>query len=121
MDDLLGQVSERWLAIVRDGLDRITAREREVLRLAIAGETAGSSAQLLGISVRTVELHRQSILIKLQVKNLTQAVRVIAIAAVLRAPRRLHVRGVPRLRPDRTEESRGVKRSRADLHVVGLQ
>ena len=57
----------------------MTPRELEVLKRAISGETAGVSAVNLGISVRTVELHRQQILAKLEVKNLTQAVRLIAL------------------------------------------
>src|SRR5207253_9857202 len=50
-----------------------------------------------------------------------QAVRILAVAAVLRAARGLHIRGVPRLGPDGTQERRGVKRARAHLHVIGLQ
>ncbi len=50
-----------------------------------------------------------------------QAVRVLAITAVLGTARGLHVRGIPRLRPDGTQESRGVERARAHLHVIGLQ
>ena len=51
-----------------------------MLKRAISGETAGTSAGGLGTSVRTVELHRQQVLAKLDVKNLTQAVRMIALA-----------------------------------------
>jgi two-component system response regulator FixJ len=65
---------------VRAGLERLTPRELEVLKRAISGETAGDSAGHLGISVRTVDLHRQQVLAKLDVKNLTQAVRMIALA-----------------------------------------
>jgi len=79
-DDLLDDVPEPRLEKVRTGLARLTPRELEVLRRAITGETAGDSAGGLGISVRTVELHRQQVLAKLDVKNLTQAVRMIALA-----------------------------------------
>ena len=79
-DDLLNGVPEQRLAKVRSGLERLTPRELEILKRAISGETAGESARLLGISVRTVELHRQQVLSKLEVKNLTQAVRLIALA-----------------------------------------
>ena len=80
LDDLLDGVPEQRLATVRAGLERLTPRELEVLKRAISGETAGESAGNLGISVRTVELHRQQVLAKLGVKNLTQAVRMIALA-----------------------------------------
>ena len=80
LEDLLDDVPEPRLVRVRTGLDRLTPREFEVLKRAISGETAAESAASLGISVRTVELHRQQILAKLDVKNLTQAVRMIALA-----------------------------------------
>ena len=80
LDDLFDHVPEQRLDKVRAGLERLTPRELEVLKRAISGETAGDSAGKLGISVRTVELHRQQILAKLDVKNLTQAVRMIALA-----------------------------------------
>lgn len=80
LEDLLDDVPEPRLEKVRSGLDRLTPRELEVLKRAISGETAGDSAGGLGISVRTVELHRQQVLAKLDVKNLTQAVRMIALA-----------------------------------------
>ncbi len=50
-----------------------------------------------------------------------QAERVVAVAAVGRPTRGLHVRGAPGLGPDRAQERGGVERARADLHVVGLQ
>lgn len=79
IETLLDDVPEPRLARIRAGLDRLTPREFEVLKRAISGETAGDSADGLGISVRTVELHRQQVLAKLDVKNLTQAVRMIAL------------------------------------------
>jgi hypothetical protein len=45
----------------------------------VAGEAAGESAAALGISTRTVELHRQQILLKLGAKNMVQVVRLIAL------------------------------------------
>jgi two-component system response regulator FixJ len=86
LDDLLDDVPEQRLAKVRTGLERLTPREVEVLKRAISGETASESAASLGISVRTVELHRQQVLAKLEVKNLTQAVRMIALAQRRPAP-----------------------------------
>jgi two-component system, LuxR family, response regulator FixJ len=79
MRGILDDVPADKLASVRQGLERLTPREREILRHAVLGETAGDSAQSLGISRRTVELHRQQVLTKLGVKNLVQAVRMIAL------------------------------------------
>ena len=50
-----------------------------------------------------------------------QPVRVLAVAAVLRPARRLHVSRVPRLRPERAQRRRRMEGAGADLHVVGLQ
>jgi DNA-binding CsgD family transcriptional regulator len=80
MTDFLDDVPPEKVAAVREGLSRLTPREREILRHAILGETAGDSALSLGISRRTVEVHRQQVLTKLGVRNLVQAVRMIALA-----------------------------------------
>jgi two-component system response regulator FixJ len=80
MRDILDSAPPEKLAAVRQGLQRLTARELEILKHAVTGETAGDSASSLGISRRTVELHRQQVLSKLGVKNLVQAVRMIALA-----------------------------------------
>ena len=50
-----------------------------------------------------------------------QAERVVAIAAVGRPARRLHVGGAPRLGAQRAQEGRRVKRAGSHLHVVRLQ
>src|SRR5688572_17943322 len=50
-----------------------------------------------------------------------QAVGILAVAAVLGPARGLNVSGLPVLGPDRAQESRGVERARAHLHVVRLQ
>ncbi len=78
-DDLLDDVPADSLVRVEAGLERLTARERQILKHAFAGETARDSASSLGISPRTVELHRQQALAKLGVRNLVQAVRMIAL------------------------------------------
>src|SRR5258706_14897526 len=50
-----------------------------------------------------------------------ESIRVLTVAAVFRAPRRLHVSRAPRLRPERAQKCRSVKSAGADLHVVRLQ
>jgi two-component system response regulator FixJ len=79
MRDMLDDVPAEELATARAGLERLTPRERQILKYAISGDTAGDSALSLGISRRTVELHRQQAMVKLGVKNLVQAVRMIAL------------------------------------------
>ena len=70
--------------------------------------------QLLQVRWRRLQDHLELIVV-------LQPVRVLAVAAVLRAPRGLHVSGVPRFRPERAQGGGRVKRARAHLHVVGLQ
>ena len=61
-------------------LGRLTPREREVLEQAARGLHAKEIAAALGISPRTVEVHKTRIMEKLGVRNLAELVR-FAIAA----------------------------------------
>ena len=64
-------------------LERLTAREREVLEHAARGLHAKEIAAALGISPRTVEVHKTHIMEKLEVRNVAELVR-LAIAATPR-------------------------------------
>lgn len=68
-----------------DKLARLTPRERDVLEHAARGLHAKEIAAALGISPRTVELHRSRVMEKLEVRNIAELVR-FALAA--EAPRR---------------------------------
>jgi RNA polymerase sigma factor (sigma-70 family) len=62
-------------------LRRLTAREREVLEHAARGLHAKEIASALGISPRTVEVHKSRIMEKLGVRNVAELVRfAIAVA-----------------------------------------
>ena len=61
-------------------LGRLTAREREVLEHAARGLHAKEIAAALGISPRTVEVHKTRIMEKLGVRNVAELVR-FALAA----------------------------------------
>lgn len=61
-------------------LERLTPREREVLERAARGLHAKEIAAELGISARTVEVHKSRIMEKLGVRNLAELVR-FAVAA----------------------------------------
>ncbi len=56
-------------AAVRERLATLSAREREVLDLILAGKMNKVVADKLGISMRTVEVHRAHIFDKMQVKT----------------------------------------------------
>ena len=62
-------------------LGRLTAREREVLELAALGLHAKEIAGKLGISARTVEVHKTRIMEKLGVRNIAELVRFAVAAA----------------------------------------
>jgi len=57
------------VAAVDEDLDRLTQREREVLRLIARGYTYKEVAKQLFISVKTVETHVSAVLRKLQLSN----------------------------------------------------
>lgn len=58
-----------------DEFDRLTAREREVCQLIAEGNTNQEIAQCLGISVKTVEKHRASLMEKLNVQDVAGLIR----------------------------------------------
>jgi DNA-binding NarL/FixJ family response regulator len=58
-----------------DGGDRLTLREREVLRLLTDGATSKDIAQRLGISPKTAQAHRENIKNKLGLRSTAEMVR----------------------------------------------
>ena len=63
------------LASVDEDLDRLSAREREVMRLIARGYAYKEVAKELFISIKTVETHVSSVLRKLQLSNRHQLTR----------------------------------------------
>lgn len=59
----------------RERFAQLSAREREVLALVVAGLTSKEIARALGLSSRTVETHRAHLGEKLQVQTLAQLIR----------------------------------------------
>jgi two-component system response regulator FixJ len=57
-------------------LDSLTAREREVFDLLVAGDPNKIIAHALDISIRTVEIHRARVMEKMKAKNLPELVRM---------------------------------------------
>jgi FixJ family two-component response regulator len=60
----------------RDRVAQLTARETDVLRGLLAGEANKQLAARLGISLRTVEMHRGNMMERLGVSSLAEALRL---------------------------------------------
>lgn len=58
-------------------LSRLTPRERQVLDLVVTGKLNKTIADVLGISIKTVELHRSNMMTKLEVRNIPELVRLV--------------------------------------------
>ena len=61
---------------LRARLEGLSARERQVMSAVVAGLPNKTIAYDLGISPRTVEVHRANIMSKMQARNLTELVRM---------------------------------------------
>ncbi len=72
---------------ISDRLQRLTGRESEVMKLLVEGHSNRQVAEELGISPRTVEVYKARLLEKLQVRTITDLVR-IALTAEPPAPRK---------------------------------
>lgn len=86
-DALIGSIEEalRRGAALASTFDRdtvaarvaqLTAREREVMDLVVAGHPNKVVADRLGIAVRTVEIHRARVMEKTEARNLSELIRM---------------------------------------------
>lgn len=75
----LGQVDQ---GDVRERLTTLTGRERDVLRQLIIGNPNKIIAYHLGISPRTVEIHRANVMKKMDAESLSHLVRMALAAGV---------------------------------------
>jgi FixJ family two-component response regulator len=70
----------------RRHLDTLTDREREVLELVVAGKLNKQIADGLGISVKTVEVHRARVMEKMAVGSVAELVKAVMAARGARGP-----------------------------------
>ena len=63
---------------IKDRMARLTPRERQVLEQVIAGDTNKGVARQLGISEKTVELHRSRVMEKMQAGSLAALVKMVS-------------------------------------------
>jgi two-component system response regulator FixJ len=62
---------------VEQRYERLTPREREIMNFLVRGVSSRKLAEHLGLSSRTVEIHRSKIMHKLEVASLPELVRMV--------------------------------------------
>lgn len=67
----------RLPASLQERLDELTPRERQVMTLVCEGLSSKAVARQLNISPRTVEIHRSSVLRKMQVQTSSALIRLM--------------------------------------------
>jgi DNA-binding NarL/FixJ family response regulator len=67
-----------------DPYEKLTDREKQVLKLVAEGKSNKEVAELLGISVKTAMSHRERMMEKLQLHNRTELVRYALKVGVIR-------------------------------------
>jgi FixJ family two-component response regulator len=73
---------DREAANARARLDALTPRERQVLDLVVEGALNKTIADRLGISIKTVELHRSRVMEKMRALSLAQLIQMTVRAKV---------------------------------------
>jgi FixJ family two-component response regulator len=81
--DMVRRTKDAWRREARAKVSLLTAREREVFALVVAGLTSSRIGEALGITQKTVEAHRSSIASKLETKNIFDLVLLAIQAGVL--------------------------------------
>ncbi len=76
--DVAGNLARRPSSSAPAGLQTLTAREFEVLRLLVRGETLDRIAEKLGLSEKTVANHQSAVREKLGARNSLQLARLAA-------------------------------------------
>jgi DNA-binding NarL/FixJ family response regulator len=86
-EPLSEQPMETWLRRAKspapDSYERLSHRERQVLRFVFEGFTSGRIAAFMSISRRTAESYRASIMRKLHFRNLADLIRYVLAREIL--------------------------------------
>ncbi len=71
----VSRLENRKQETLRNSFDVLTSREKEVMELVVAGNPSKVIGMKLGISTKTVDIHRASIMRKLDVRNIAELVQ----------------------------------------------
>lgn len=82
----LARIVRGEAAVGAPGLDRLTDREREVLRAIAMGRSTKEIAATLGIGARTVETHRANLMRKLELRSVALLTQFALRAGLVRTP-----------------------------------
>ena len=74
--DRARRAEDKMTAELRERLDTLTARERQVMQLVVAGRLNKQIAGELGVSEMTVKMHRRQVMRKMQAIGVAQLVRL---------------------------------------------
>lgn len=72
-----GPAATRHVAVEIRGFSHLTPREREVLELITRGQSNKEAGRELGISPRTIEVHRARVMEKLGARNTADLMRIV--------------------------------------------
>jgi DNA-binding CsgD family transcriptional regulator len=70
----------RAKAVAATQIRNLTARERDVMRLVVAGDANKVSARTLDLSIKTIEKHRSRLMRKLRVRSVPELVKLALLA-----------------------------------------
>ncbi len=68
---------------IQDMYGRLTAREREVMKLVVAGKSNKQIASALSVSHRTVEVHRARVMEKMESHSLPELINMAVVCGIL--------------------------------------
>ena len=80
--DLDNRKEQERVDSVKDRIATLTPREQEVLKFVLKSTANKIIAAELGISIKTVELHRSNLMTKMQANSVTELVRLAIIAGL---------------------------------------
>ncbi len=80
--DLENRRDQQRVGLIKERAAQLTPREQEVMRYVLRSTQNKAIAAELGISIKTVELHRANLMTKMQARTSTDLVRLALIAGL---------------------------------------